>query len=486
MKKTGKRMICVSVIILLLVCLFLGIRIARVWYYPASDQRQALVEELQENYYSCFKLSLLPTEDFSHGDIEFFTGMATLEADYLFCNLKDVGDFLEEVYATQEEVKEIYLYLDPVEISGAYGNIARFYGEAYSEYLLDVMSRHPETFFGFVLPNYSIEYWRGLDDGERLEAQTCIKDFRNLTALCENAKVYFMGFEDWLVGNSANYVDERMHNEDVHSFLIALMLWRDEYVLTGENFAERFGLVEQMVRNVEIHEKTDLSKYDLIFFGDSVIGNYTDSLSIPGAVQGLTGARVYNLGNGGSMASEDEKLELYFGSMVVRFLKGDVKDLEECTFKEGVERYYEDGHAGRTQCFVINYGLNDFFRSRPVDNPDNPLDIGTYGGALRSGLEKLKEAYPEAIFVLSGPNLITAYENGTRISEPSGGVLEEYADIARKVAEAYGGLYFDTYHDTCYTLEQAGIYLADGYHPNHRGRFLLAQRFVEAFGAFIR
>ncbi len=482
MRKTGKKIIGIGSVVLLVLGIFLASRIARVLWYPATAQRQAAIEDLQKEYYSCFKLSLLPTQNFSEGDIEFFTGMPTKEVDYCFYNLRDVQDYLEEVYSTQEEVREIYLYLDPVEISDQYGHIARLYGKAYTEQLLSVISKQPDTFFGFVIPNYSAEYWSLLSDKQVQEAEKCIEDFLHLTELCENVKVYYMGFEEWLIGNPANYVDDRMHNREVHAFLIAQMLWREEYVLTSENVKERFALTEQIVQKKGSIKEIDLTEYDLVFFGDSVIGNYTDSLSIPGIVKGLTGAYIYNLGNGGSMATDDEKYPLHFGSMVERFLSGSIQDLEECTFKAGVEDYRADSHEGRKLCFVINYGLNDFFRSVPVDNPENPLDAGSYGGALRKGIGKLREAYPEAVFVLSGPNLITEYENGTRVSGELGGVLTEYVEIARSIAREYGAVYVDTYYEAGYTLENAGIYLADGYHPNHRGRYLLAEKLVEVCG----
>ena len=71
----------------------------------------------------------------------------------------------------------------------------------------------------------------------------------------------------------------------------------------------------------------DLSDHCLVFFGDSVIGNYTDSASIPGVVAGLTGAAVYNCGYGGNSAALGEERTISLPGIVDAFFQGNLSVL---------------------------------------------------------------------------------------------------------------------------------------------------------------
>ncbi len=462
---------------------YTGFRVGKVVWYPQSEQRNDSVQDMGDNLYGCFRLSLLPTGDFAEGDIEYFTGIATKEVRYCFYNLKDVGDFLTEIYDSQEMVERIYLYLDPVEISKQYAGIAALYGKAYSKYLLHIMAAHPETSFAYVLPGYSVDYWNGLGVKGMQEAQSYIRDFYNVLESCGNAKVYYQGFEEWLIANKANYVDKRLLNMDVNSFLSALVIRDDYYVLTRDNLEEKLAITSQIVNDAANAEKIDLSTYDIVFLGDSVFGNYTDSMSIPGVVSGVSGARVYNCAQGGRTATYDDSDVLTFEKMVTGFIKQDVMGLEDCNYKSGVLKYMEDNHQQRKQCFIINFGLNDYFCGFAVGNPVDAVDSHTYSGALRNGISMLQEAYPDADILLMSPNLITTFENGTLVQGESGDVLEAYVKASQAVAVELDVWYLDVYHDAGYTTENAKSYLADECHPNERGRYLLAGKIMELLDA---
>lgn len=90
------------------------------------------------------------------------------------------------------------------------------------------------------------------------------------------------------------------------------------------------------------------------------------------------------------------------------FLKQDPTVLREDTvYRTSLEAYLNDDHRGRRLCFVINYGLNDYFSGYAVDDPEDPYDTVTYCGALRTGIRSLQEAYPDALILLAAPNYIT-------------------------------------------------------------------------------
>ena len=476
---TFRKKVLLIIISLLLVAVgYVGLRAGRVLWYPNSEMRQSEQQDLMDNYYGCLRLSMLSTEELSKGDIEYFRGISTKEVEYCFRNLKDMNAFLEDAYGYQEALGMIYLYLDPVEIGKQYGGMARFYGEAYRENLVTLMSQHPETSFECVIPAYSAAYLSGLSDKERNNLETYIIDFFNVLEGQENVNIYYVGFEEWLVSNEANYIDERLYNHEVNSFVTALVIRDDYYALTRENLQERLNQARQIASDYGTAESSDLSGYEIVFLGDSVFGNYTDSMSIPGVVAGLTGANTFNCAQGGCPATNDEEALLSFERMVSRFICGDITELEDCVYKAGVQEYLEKHEDDKKLCFVINFGLNDFFGGHAVANVSDANDSKTFAGAMRNGIRMLREAYPEASILVMSPNQVIFFGNGTEPQSEVGGALEEYVEAARDVAGEFGVAYLDIYSESVITVETSEYYLEDGCHPGERGRFVLGQEII--------
>ena len=128
--------------------------------------------------------------------------------------------------------------------------------------------------------------------------------------------------------------------------------------------------------------------------------------------------------------------------------------------------------------FVINYGLNDYYNGAALVSED-PYDISTYGGALRGGIQKLKEAYPDAQIVLMTPNFTTYFDYGQGRNSEEGGMLEDYAKLALEVAKEQQIEVLDNYHELPITKENWKDYQDDGCHLNERGRFLLGSRIAK-------
>lgn len=471
----------IIIIILLFVSGCAIYQVGKVMWYPNTEVRKQEQEDLKENYYQCLRLSMLPVESLGNGDIEYFTGIATKEVSYCFSNLKDINAFLKEAYSYQEALSTVYLYLDPIELGEQYLGIAGLYGDAYIDYLVTLMSEHPETTFECVLPAYSVDYWQKLSAKERENVKTYYIDFYNVLEGVENAKIYYLGFEEWLIANSANYidVDERSLNTDVNRVVIAFVIRDDSYLLTKEKLLERLDLTEQISMENARAEKYDLSEVDVVFFGDSVFGNYQTSTSIPGVVNGLSGARVYNLALGGMPATTDGTSILPFEHAVERFVEGNVEGLEAAEFVGGMQQYLDDDHDERKQYFVVNYGINDYFKGYALDNPENELDSACYAGALRSGIKRLQESYPDATILIMVSNFVTKFNNGTDPRGVSQAVMEDYVCKAIEVADECGVEYLDIYFNSEINAETASYYLEDECHPGERGRFLLGKYIVQ-------
>lgn len=114
---------------------------------------------------------------------------------------------------------------------------------------------------------------------------------------------------------------------------------------------------------------SDLSDYDIVFFGDSVFGNYQDFASIPGVIGALTKASVHNRAIGGSSATQLTPDDKSFPSAVQRFLSEDTAEIS----------------GEKKLCFVINYGLNDYFTGYTVEQYRDGLQAGMQSRRMLSG-----------------------------------------------------------------------------------------------------
>jgi lysophospholipase L1-like esterase len=249
---------------------------------------------------------------------------------------------------------------------------------------------------------------------------------------------------------------------------------------------------------------------DIVFFGDSVIGNYVDSTSVPGVAAGLSGAKTYNMGVGGATATFLSEDEPSIVTMVDAFISADSSTFtEEQQIKYGIEEYYADHEedSGRETCFIINYGFNDYFCGLPVEERQNEsaaeivsesnpysgtdndgmdssnYDAACYKGALKAAVAKLRNAFPECRIVLMTPGYCSYYNSGTIPMSSEGGILTDYVKAVIGVADEMNVEYMDNYHGLGINQLNYDRYLVDGCHPNTMGRYIMAWHIVKYLAA---
>ncbi len=131
----------------------------------------------------------------------------------------------------------------------------------------------------------------------------------------------------------------------------------------------------------------------------------------------------------------------------------------------------------KVEVLIIEHGTNDYNGGKKVDNPDDPYDITTFGGALRRSLQLLQESYPDLRIIVMSPIFCGLGENGeiqgdnTKYGE--GGYLKEYVALEQQIAKEFGVEWVDAYYKSGITQENAEVYLDAGLHPNAAGRELL-------------
>lgn len=477
-RQTGK-IVCAGLVSFAAVCVIFSILLYfRIVHYTSDEPRAFDLARVDEQGAECLILSMLPPEPFSAEEFSYFRGLNTVKADHRFENLYDIRDFLSDIEA---DPAVVYLVADPVSISSRYGFHASLYGRAYRETLLSKVRERREATFEILLSYYPLRYWESLSERRREDAISAYRDFVNVFGGEPNVKIFFFGAEEWLIANPGNYETENSCNEAVTRTLAAFTIRDDAYVLTRENMEGKFSLIQLLAKQEQ--GTAALRDMDIVFFGDSVIGNYTDSTSIPGVVAGLSGARTYNLGVGGTAATFlGEEGELSLHAMMDAFLAGDASQMDGgLQAKRAIEEYvsdHADGRRGGT-CFILNFGLNDYFTGMSIDVPMTEDPRSCYAGALRFCISRLKEAYPGCRIILATPTYSVEFGGGTKIQSPKGGVLGDYADAVLAVAEETGVEAIDNFSGLGINADNVWTYISDGTHPNELGRYVIGRRIVE-------
>lgn len=430
-------------------------------------------------------LAMYDVSTFNEDDFATFRGVPTLKADYTVKGWRDLRKYMTEIFSSQNAVTNIYLGLDPAIMwDNSQKDNTRF-SKNLEKYLVPYISARSDVSFEILLPYPSLQYWVNRKE-EQVEGD--LEAYRWLVedlSVYSNVKIFFLGGEPWLVMNPGNYLDDTHTNAHVSRKILLHAFCDQNYQIVPENASGMLNGLADLVKEEKSSptEYPDLSDWCIVFFGDSVLEYYSGSFSIPGVVNGLTGAETYNCGVGGIPATEDPNAKLSFNRMATRFLEQNTEGLDEdSNYLKGLTEYMQTGHEGKKYCFVVMFGLNDYFGGHAVENPEDQYDIGTYAGALRIGIRALQDAYPEAEILLLTPTYTALFSGGTERNSEKGGMLTDYVDAALRVAAEMDVHCLDNYADSGINPETYEKYLADGCHPNETGSFLLGNGILEYIG----
>ena len=424
-------------------------------------QRQDYKQIASAEYDTVF-LSMYPIDTYREEDYAYFRGMTLFKSAYCIPSLSVLKDYMRRIADSGNQVATAYLGIRP-ELTDP-------------EKLQEFLSRYPDITFEIVLPYPSAYYWQSLSREEYEQTLTAYCSFLISVPEIPEANFYFFGAQEWLIANPGNYVGHWSANEEISRLLMAYSDRDHGALVTADNAAASASALTSLTHTLRESPQVypDLSDYDIIFFGDSVIGNYTGSSSIPGVASGLTGAETYNCGHGGDSATlAPATIDAFFRQDPSAFP-------EDSQPYAGIAAYLESCPTDRQPCFVINYGLNDYFSGIPLSSED-PYDAATYSGALRTAVALIRKNTPGARIILCTPNFSSAFQNGSEPHGPGGFVLEDYVNALLSLAEELGTDVLDNYHSLGITPANEGQYLADQVHPNETCRFLIGSDLAQLF-----
>lgn len=233
------------------------------------------------------------------------------------------------------------------------------------------------------------------------------------------------------------------------------------------------------------------NELQIVFLGDSIFDNNRDGTGVPYLTSVQCEADVYNLAIGGTSASievdeqgESDRWTSRSLAGIVKAIKGEIStDIFEGTrTKEILDNPHID--FSNTDYFVIEYGLNDFFRAVPQSSSNGDFDLKTYAGALRYAVSNLKEIAADATIILCGPHYAQFYSGGRFIGDGNTlntghGTLFDYKGTCEYIAKEQQAEFFDAYMDLGIDGYTAEAYLEDGVHLTAEGRQLYADALAE-------
>lgn len=445
---------------------------------PDDGEMAADLSRISGETYSAALLSMHSTVYFTEADFLKFRGLDTLVASHALRDTKEFSRYIDAILDSGNPVTDLFLCPDPGLLWEAAGEGKKLWEQDLERDLCSAVEKNPAISFSVLLPYPYIGYWLEL---EADKLSTLLGLYRSLADMLNrypNAKVFFPGAEPWLNLNPANYEETFFDaNVVITGSLLRHVFCDGDYAVPREEASCWAKLSETIAREKESPTKyADLSSWHLVFFGDSVLGNWPGSFSIPGYVNGLSDAAVSNFAISGTSASCLPGIERQdFPRVVERFLT------ENVAVSENGSLFVSDSpeeETGRNLCFLIQYGFNDYFDGAPVENSEDAWDIRSFKGGLRTCLARLREAFPEAPCILMTPTHTSVFQNGMEINGPQGSPFSAYIDAIGEIAEENGAYLIDNYHASVITEENLDEYLSDGVHPNETGRLAIADRII--------
>ena len=374
---------------------------------------------------------------------------------------------LLDMAVAKDGLKYAFFEIDPV-------TFIKGDGTEEFEYFNKMIEKYSDVSFYAILSYPSVSYWKSLSEDERKQT---LDDYESCIATLthnDNLSMYWPGNNKWLIESPDNYINE-VPASDVALNLLILTTCNLKYSVDKKSFADEKDVLLEIVK--EDVKYPDLSGKEIVFFGDSIMGNYHGPLSIPGESASLSGADTYNLGVGGTCAIRD------FNKLVDAFLgSGSLSDIEDKDFLSELERFENEHDENKELYFIVNYGVNDYFMGVPAHvntgAPYSEYAYDSYEASMTDGIIKLQSTYPNAKIIILSPIYTNYFEAGERIMSDVGAPLQTYRDMGKFISEKLGTEWIDSLNLIEINEDNYETYLIDEVHPNFDGIYLISDSII--------
>ena len=285
--------------------------------------------------------------------------------------------------------------------------------------------------------------------------------------------------------------------------IIKLIIWnigtKSDY--DPENIAEGYD-VEALDTIIPLSESkleghVDDGVTTILCLGNNPLTDETGSNGFISLLSSKTGAVVYNggfpestIGAKYAVYSESYPKDNFNLPYVAQSIcSRDFSRLESAAMAEQDKIYQESVETlknidyGKLDMIAIIYDGRDYLECIPSDNPNDPHELSTYTGGLRTAIENIQNTYPYIRIVVMSHTFAQSidangnYQNGGS-TDLGNGALPHYLlkeiDVAIScgvsiIDNFYGTINEDNYHD----------YMSDYIHLNDAGREAMAARLAE-------
>ncbi|MCR4678901.1 MAG: SGNH/GDSL hydrolase family protein [Lachnospiraceae bacterium] len=237
---------------------------------------------------------------------------------------------------------------------------------------------------------------------------------------------------------------------------------------------------------------------EIVCFGDSIMAGYYDSATIPGYIEQYSGRKTLNAAFGGltmsanfdnpkagdashlfSMVELSDALLKRDFSLQIMATKKDIIDYPQDWYNVAESLSTLDWDS--VKYVFIEQGVNDYLLGKPLDDANDKYNRSTFAGALRTSIENVQKALPDAKIILLTPiyHWVGGEEADCTERDLGGGTLLAYVDKDKEVAAEYGLICVDNFNGSGINRDNYKIYLYDGLHTLEEANALIAQNIID-------
>lgn len=419
-----------------------------------SEEAQKFMKELEDDAVQGLFISMYPVDNYDVNDFLFYRGIRTICFSQPLNSGKNLVKLLQQSLKKEHALEAVYI-----------GIKWQKKNEGWEEKLLKMIQENPEIRFHLIIEYPCVEAIADMTEDEQKKLFAWYEKTAELftpTEECKNMILFLPEAETWLSGNPANYTENGEPNKETAKYVLGQIICMDSYALNLENVDEKLLAIKDLLEENEKIKEPD-SEYTFVFFGDSVIGNFTDSMSIPGVVSGIGQVKTINCGYGGLAASKMSEGSYGIIGMVEAFLQGRYEEFDEDkAIKTGIPEFYEIQSQVKEDklVFLFSLGINDYLTGNPLEE---------FEKGIKDAVNRLREVYPQSEIVLMTPNFIKYGEGGTE--KINGYNMEQLVETVMLLSEELDTRYIDIYHETGFHSGNHQKYISDLVHPNVLGRY---------------
>ncbi len=232
-------------------------------------------------------------------------------------------------------------------------------------------------------------------------------------------------------------------------------------------------------------KNNDDCQMQIVILGDSQFGNFLGYDGMAYMLSQKLKANVYNLAVGGTSVSlepngrrDSEGWDSSCGVGMAKIICGEVSG-EFLTYNHMYQyNVLKSCDFSKTDLFILEYGVNDFFQKAPTYVQDDASNIKTVAGGLEEAIVLLRVNYPDASIMVCTPGYTQFFEAGTGayigdVNTLNNGIntLQRYIQTISNIASTHTATsVMNAYEEVNINGYNAKDMLMDGIHMTVEGR----------------